>query len=300
MADEPTRRDRDAGTDDALDELELERTPPVPGHGPAGDGEGPPGSGLLPFILAGGAVLAVGLLGVLFLVFRTPAPRPAAPTPAAASPSTAPSPGPTPAAPVVPLPTLDDSDALARQLGAALSARPELARWLARPGLLRLVAVVVANVADGESPRPHLDFLAPSRRFTARADGRGRLVADAAGFAGYDAFGDVVASVDAGAAVSAYRTVEPLLDAAYRELGHPEGRFRASLDRAIEALLAVPVPPDDAPLERHATVLRWADPALEALTPAQKQLLRTGPRSVRLVQAKLREVQTALAAPPSP
>ncbi|MFN8094249.1 MAG: DUF3014 domain-containing protein [Vicinamibacteria bacterium] len=140
----------------------------------------------------------------------------------------------------------------------------------------------------------------PAQRFRARAAGRGALVADAAGFAGYDAFGDVIASVDARAAAEAYRTLEPLFDEAHRELGHPEGRFRTSLDKAVAALLATPVPAADAPLERHATLLRWADPALEALTPAQKQFLRIGPRNVRIVQGKLRELQSALAAPPAP
>jgi hypothetical protein len=32
------------------------------------------------------------------------------------------------------------------------------------------------------------------------------------------------------------------------------------------------------------------DPALEALTPPQRQLLRMGPRNERLVQQKLREI----------
>ena len=164
---------------------------------------------------------------------------------------------------------------------------------------MRTLAAVVTNVADGESPRPHLEFLAPAVRFRARSGGvRRPLVADPAGFKGYDATGDAVASIDAAAATSAYRAIEPLLDAAHRELGHPEGRFRDSLDRAMAALLAVPVLPEDTALEPHATVLRYADPSVEALTPAQKQLLRTGPRNVRLVQAKLRELQAALGAAP--
>jgi hypothetical protein len=35
---------------------------------------------------------------------------------------------------------------------------------------------------------------------------------------------------------------------------------------------------------------KYDDPKLEALTLAQKQLLRMGPRNVRLIQAKLREM----------
>jgi hypothetical protein len=296
MADEPNRRDRhEHQPGDVLDDLELERTPAAAAES---DALAPPPERLLPSVLVGLALLGGAILAALLFLLRTPESRRTVATP---SPQTATgTSGPASPSPAVPLPRLDDSDALARQLAANLSSRPELARWLGRSGLFRTLAAVVTNVADGESPRPHLEFLAPTRRFKARPAGRGRLVADTAGFAGYDLFGDVVASVDARAAATAYRTIEPLLDEAHRELGHPEGRFRASLDEAIAALLAAPVPPDDAALETHATLLRWADPAFEALTPAQKQLLRTGPRNVRLVQAKLREVQAALATPAAP
>jgi hypothetical protein len=78
------------------------------------------------------------------------------------------------------------------------------------------------------------------------------------------------------------------------DLGHPGGGFRRALDKAIGALLAVPVLPADVELLPHAVGFRYADPKLEALTPAQKQFLRIGPRNVRLVQGKLRELAAAL------
>jgi hypothetical protein len=43
---------------------------------------------------------------------------------------------------------------------------------------------------------------------------------------------------------------------------------------------------------------RFADSNLEQLTPAQKQLLRTGPRNVRLVQSSLRRLALALGVAP--
>jgi hypothetical protein len=243
--------------------------------------------------LAATAVVAIGLLAVLFLVFRHPTPKAAAsPVPAAPHPLAAAS-----ATPAAPLPALDASDAFVRQVAAGLSAHPELARWLARSGLVRTLTAVVVNVADGETPRPHLEFLAPKQRFRASRRPARLVVPDPAGFAGYDLFGDVVASVDAKGAVEAYRTLAPLFEAAYVELGHPEGGFPAAVDKAIRALLAVPVLPDDVELAPHALGFRYADPKLEALTPAQKQFLRIGPRNVRLVQEKLREVAAALAPP---
>jgi hypothetical protein len=290
-------RDLDEADDpgqERLDDLELAPTASLD-PGPAADEV--PSDRLLPVVLVGVAVLGSVLLAAMFFLFRTPATPRSVSTPAAGA---MPVPAAAPSA-AVPLPTLDESDTLARSLGGTLSSHPEFTRWLARIALVRTVAAVVTNVADGESPRPHLEFLAPAVRFRARKGGtRGSLVPDPAGFAGYDAFGDAVASVDAGVAASAYRTIEPLFDVACRELGHPEGRFRDRLGLATAALLAVPVLPEDTALVPHATMLRYADSALEALTPAQKQLLRIGPRNVRLVQAKLKEFQAALGAAPAP
>ncbi len=277
---EPTRRQADEET------VRPYRPEPEPGRGGLG----------FPALLALAAVVAIGLLGVLFVVFRQPTKPKPTPSPVALATASAPTPTPSPS---VPLPSLDDSDAFVRQVAAALSAHPELARWLARTALVRTLTVVVVNIAGGETPRPHLEFLAPKQRFKAARRPARRIVPDVAGFAGYDVFGDVVASVDAGAAVGAYRTLSPLFEAAYVELGHPEGGFGGALDQAIRALLAVPVLPADVDLVPHATGFRYADPALEGLTAAQKQFLRIGPRNVRLVQGKLKEMQAGLAVPPA-
>jgi len=250
------------------------------------------GGSLSLMTLAAAAAVAIGLLViVLFLVLRRPTPKASSPAPVAPSPvaEVSPSPG------KAPLPPLDQSDALVRKLAEGLSAHRELTRWLAQNALVRTLTGVVANVADGETPRPHLGFLAPQQRFRAAQRPARLLVPDPAGFAGYDLFADAVASVDAAAGANAYRMLAPLFEAAYRDLGHPGGGFSASLDQAIRALLAVPVLGKDVKLVPHAIGFRYADPKLEALTPAQKQFLRIGPRNVRLVQGKLREFATALA-----
>ena len=257
------------------------------------DPEKKPSGLFFPATLALVAVVAMALLAVVFFVFRHPKPA-TGPTPAPVAAAPAPAVGASPS-PEVTLPSLDDSDGFVRQLAAGLSAHPELARWLARTALVRTLTVVVVNVAAGETPRPHLEFLAPKQRFRAARRPARLLVPDPAGFAGYDLFGDAVASVDAVGAANGYRTLAPLFEAAYVELGHPEGGFTAALDQAIQALLAVPVLREDVELVPHAIGFRYADPKLEALTPAQKQFLRIGPRNVRLVQGKLKELAAALA-----
>jgi hypothetical protein len=270
---EPTRRD--------------DATPTLRAPG----GEPPRGGMGFPAILAAVAVLVIAMLGVLFLVFRQPKRPQPTPVPLATAPS---APAAT-ATPAVALPPLEASDDFVRGIARALSAQPELARWLARTSLVRTLTAVVDNVATGESPRPHLEFLAPKQRFAAQRRPPRQIVPDPKGFAGYDLFGDAVASVDTAAAAAAYRTLSPLFEAAYVELGHPDGGFDAALQRATTALLAVPVLREDTALVPHAIGFRYADPALEALTPAQKQFLRTGPRNVRILQGKLRELAAALA-----
>ena len=281
---------------DDLDDFDLEptrrgdetvRTPP--------GGDGPRGGIGFPVILAAASVLAIGLLGVLFLVFRQPAKPAATPVPLVAPPAAG-APSPTPP---IALPSLDASDAFVRGIAATLSSHPELARWLAQASLVRTLTAVVDNVANGETPRPHLELLAPKQRFKPARRPRRLIVPDAAGFAGYDLFADALGSIDAGAAATAYRTLAPLFEAAYVELGHPEGGFAKALDRAIAALVAVPVLREDTELVPHAIGFRYADARLEGLTPAQKQFLRIGPRNVRIVQGKLRELGAALVpAPP--
>jgi DUF3014 family protein len=258
-------------------QLDLLNAPPPRRHG-----------GLLLGVL--GFLVAVGL-GVGLYLWRPWDKRPGGTAAAPAGPSSAGHAN-APAGPG--LPSLEQSDAFARDLAATLSSHPELTRWLARSSLIRTLTAVVDDVVNGESPRLVLDFLAPKDRFRAAAGRSKRVVADPASFAAYDTFGDVIASIDATAAARAYSAAEPLFDAAYRELGHT-GAFRPALDQAIEILLAVPAVPADAELVAHTAGFRWADPKLEALSPPQKQLLRMGPRNVRLVQSKLRELQTALA-----
>ena len=252
---------------------------------------------LFPAILALAAILAVGLLAVVYLSFRTPVERELEATPPRVE--ATPLPTPAPSATPVDLPPLDASDDFVRQMVTALSSHPELGRWLAQKGLVQTLTAVTVNVATGESPRPHLLFLAPKTRFVPRRVGRS-LVPDPASFTGYDVMADAVASVNAAAAAQAYVTLEPLFDLAFQDFGMPEVRFRAMLNRALDNLVAVPDLTSEVTLVPHATSFRYENPRYEELSPAQKQFLRMGPRNVKVIRGKLRELQAALKAGPQP
>jgi len=245
---------------------------------------------LFPAILALAAIAAIGLLAVLYLTFRTPvAPE------TGATPATMATPTPLPVATATPLvlPSLDESDSLVRQMVREISTNSELGRWLARNNLIRTITVVTVNIATGESPRPHLRFLAPKTRFIPARKGDS-LVPDPASFVEYAPIADALASVDAKAAVAAYRSLEPLFDVAFLDFGMPDVRFRTILLRAIDNLLAVPDLRAEVELMPHATVFRYRDPRYEELSPAQKQFLRMGPRNVRVIKKWLGEFKGAL------
>ncbi|MDA8020221.1 MAG: DUF3014 domain-containing protein [Thermoanaerobaculia bacterium] len=197
------------------------------------------------------------------------------------------------AEPEIELPPLAVSDDFVRETAARLSEHPALVRWLARDDLVRRFVATVENVAHGASPRSHLEFMAPSEPFRARRAG-GKLVADPESYARYDLLVDVFTSLDIGTAVQLFHTMEPLLDQAYREISPPGADFRDALSQAIDRLLAVDVPSQSPGLEEAVISYRYADAALEELSPAEKHLLRLGPERAARVQTKLQFLRAGL------
>ena len=191
------------------------------------------------------------------------------------------------------LPPLDLTDPLVRELLSTLSSRPELAAWLATDGLVRNLAASIDNVARGTTPSAHLRRLAPQRPFIAEPRGD-EFVIDPRSYRRYDGIAETVAALDADGLARAYVTLRPRLREAYRDLGYPDGNIDAAVERAITRLLSTPVLQAEVDVRPAPVLYRFSDERIEMLTPAQKQLLRMGPRNVRVVQAKLREVARAL------
>jgi hypothetical protein len=201
----------------------------------------------------------------------------------------APSPAPEPA----PLPALAESDPLIRELAADASARPELRDWLTASELVRRFVAGVANVANGDSPRGQLLLLTPEEPFRV-VEQEGRVVADPASHARYDAAAEVVASLHVPTAVRAYHVLEPLFEEAFADLGIPDQSFEETLDQAIRELLRAPRIEGAAELRRVGSFYEYPDEELEGASSAQRHLLRMGPRNALRVQEKLREIRSAL------
>jgi hypothetical protein len=254
---------------------------------------------LLPLLIAVVLLLAAGA-AVWFFFFR-PQPEQAATAPAA-KPAAAAAPAPAGVQPLcaatsdaTSVPPLSESDAFARKSAGGLSAHPRVAAWLATNNVIRSFVVAVDNIGSGATPAPRLATLRPAGAFRVR-EARGGLFIDPRSFERYGPIADAVDSVDPQAAAQLCGTLKPRLVEAYGELGR-EGSFDVALERAIVALLRTPVVGPETRLVPRGASYAFEDEALEKLTPAQKQLARMGPRNVRIIQDKLRQVALAIGIP---
>lgn len=196
---------------------------------------------------------------------------------------------PTEAAADVTVPPLDESDGLVRQLVSSLSQHPLVAAWLTTEHLIRNFAVVIQNIADRELPNKHLQSVRPTGPFAVVREGEAIYI-DPASYRRYDAYADALAAFDARSAAKYYATLKPRISEAFRDLGDPKGDADATLKRAIVDLLATPAVDGRIRLAQPSVLYTFEDPALQSLSPAQRQLLRMGPRNIRIVQQKLREL----------
>jgi hypothetical protein len=194
------------------------------------------------------------------------------------------------------LPPLDQTDPLVRNLVKQISSHPSVAAWLASDRLIRNFVAVVANVAEGPSPAVHLRVLRPAAGFKVSERGA-RTVIDPRSYERYDALAAAAASIDPAGAARLYATLKPRLEEAHRDLGSNLSLDR-TLEQAIVALLKTPAVADPIAVRPEGgTGYAFTDPALEALTPAQKQLLRTGSVNMQKIQAALRSIALALGIP---
>jgi hypothetical protein len=246
-------------------------------------------------------IAAVAAVAYLFIWGVDLTPRTADETPAAAT-EAPPEPDRPLGAPPEPIevPPLDETDPIVRELVRKLSSHPRVVAWLATKDLVRGFTASVVNVSEGNVPRTHLAVLKPSSSFR-MVEREGRAYVDPQSYQRYNALADAVASVDPLDAARLYSTLKPRIEEAYRELGFPEGSFDRALERALVRMLETPFVKDPillTPLD-EGIGYGFADPRLEALSDAQKQLLRMGSRNALMIQGSLREIAVALGIPPS-
>jgi len=131
----------------------------------------------------------------------------------------------------------------------------------------------------------------PKATFPITDDGL-QVTADPEGHARYDAFAVWIQSLDIESLLAAVDWLLPLFREAWSFYGESESSFDQAVLYALDLIIYTPeVETSDARLFRKEAVWLYEDPALEALPPIQKQLLRMGSANASAIKAKAREVQ---------
>lgn len=112
----------------------------------------------------------------------------------------------------------------------------------------------------------------------------------------YTAAVAILGSLDMHAVNDVYRHYYPLFQRAYEDLGYPQKSFNDRLVAVIDHLLQTPRPARPLALLRPKVFWEFADPNLEARSAGQKLMLRLGTENQAIVERKLRELRTLLAA----
>ncbi|WP_461521849.1 DUF3014 domain-containing protein [Porticoccus sp.] len=193
----------------------------------------------------------------------------------------------------VTLPSLDDSDKLAREQLALLSPDGKLELWLPGDYILRRGITLVDGLSRGIVLRKMLNAPTPEGKFLVNRDGD-KIAIDPANYARYNYLVDALESLDTNSLVELFHMLRPLLEQAYGELGYPGDKVDKAFIAALDQVLATPFPLMPIYLTQESVNFKFADPALEALPPLQKQLVRMGPENTKRVQAKAKAIREAL------
>lgn len=256
-----------------------------------------------------GVVAALAIIGWFFLSGReAPAPPAAQDTVAVAPQPAQPDPirHPAPAAPELaaddgvaepppPLPPLGRAgDAELASRLAALLGDEQAERIGFADDLIRRIVVTIDNLPRERLPL-RLRPVAPAPgQFEVSGDDERAVVTDA-NYARYEPLVRALADTPTATLVEFYAQHYPLFQEAYVELGYPEGYFNDRLVAVIDHLLAAPESDDPIAVTRPHVMYEFADPALEALSPGHKLMLRIGPDNSARLKSKLRELRAAVA-----
>ena len=221
------------------------------------------------------------------------APPPPAATPAPEAPKIEhPLPEPAPGAP--PLPALADSDPAAREAIARLFGSEAVGKYFVTEGAIRRFVATVDNLPRKTTATRLMPVKPVPGAFAVTGSGDA-FEMTAQNPLRYRPYVVAMEAADAKRLVATYVQLYPLFQAAYQELGYPNGYFNDRLIVAIDDLLAAPELGSPR-LVQPKVLYEFADAALEERSAGQKIMLRMGGANAARVKDKLRAIRRELVA----
>ena len=190
------------------------------------------------------------------------------------------------------LPDLLTSDGFVRR--ALIKMAPGLDQWLNTDQLIRKYVLILNNFAQGLRITKHVSFFRLEEPFAVGQSENGLAIAPKS-FARYNSLAQTIQAIDARAAVAFYQKFRPLMLQVFAEFSYPNDiTLESIVKKAAGEIIAAPAINGPIAVVRPSAFYKFADPALEALNPVQKQMIRMGSTNMRIIQSKCREFLVAL------
>ena len=190
---------------------------------------------------------------------------------------------------LIELPSLNDSDSFIIEKIQAFQNGVELIQLLSNDQLLRSFVVFVENISRGEFPQAGLPYRRIDEEMAVTTVDDNLFVMDESAHARFDRVVDTFVAIDTDQALILYRTLSPLFQQAYSEIGFRNVNFDDTLRQAINNVLRSPNVDGPFQLVKPSVMFLYADSSIENLNNVNKQLVRIGPENTEKLKAKLRE-----------
>lgn len=194
-----------------------------------------------------------------------------------------------PSGPDIELPTLNDSDTFVLEGLRAMQNGVALVRLLANEQLVRKFVVFVENVSRGGFPQTELPYRAIGQEMPVSNIDDDLYVMDAGAHARFDQVINTFVALDTDQAMSLYRTLSPLFQQAYAEIGFRDVNFDDTLRSALTRVISANVVEGPFQLVKPSVMYLYADSRIESLQAVNKQLIRLGPQNSEKLKDKLRQ-----------
>jgi Protein of unknown function (DUF3014) len=194
-----------------------------------------------------------------------------------------------------PPPPLDQSDQSFHDALTAVPGAQASDKLLVPENIIRNIVVTTDNLSRKKVAVERRPIKVTSGKFETLGDGD-KLTINPENYGRYRPFIDVVKTVDIPQLVRLYYHFYPLFQSAFDDLGYQNEYYNDHVVALIDHLLATPDVTGPIALVQPNVMYLYADPALEALSPGQKTLIRMGPANETLIKARLRELKTQLLA----
>lgn len=194
----------------------------------------------------------------------------------------------------VELPRLGDSDNFVLNGLRAVQNSAALMRWLSDQQMIRKFVVLVDNVSRGGFPQTALPYRPLGEEMPVTSVDDHLFVMDASAHARFDEFVNAFVALDTAQAMALYRTLSPLMQNAYSEIGFRDVDFNDTLRAAINRVLGVMDVPGPYQLVKPSVMYLYADAGIENLPAVNKQMIRLGADNNAKLKAKLRQFAALL------